>query len=111
MGSSYGDLKSFPAEARREAGFNLDFVQCGLDPENWRPMTAIGAGVNEIRIRDVTGAYRVIYLARRPEAVYVLHCFQKQTEKTSHHDMHLARMRFKAIPKPRDGSHEKAHSI
>ena len=85
--------------ARRDAGFNLDFVQRGLDPENWRPMKTVGAGVNEIRVRDATGAYRVIYLATRPEAIYVLHCFQKKTEKTSQHDIDLAKKRFKAIPK------------
>jgi len=100
MGSSHGDLKSFPDEARRDAGFNLDFVQRGLSPESWKPMNTVGAGVNEIRVRDATGAYRVIYLATRPEAVYVLHCFQKKTEKTSQHDIDLAKTRFKAIPKP-----------
>lgn len=73
-------------EARQDAGFNLDFVQRGLDPENWKPMKTVGVGVNEIRVRDATGAYRVIYLATRPEAVYVLHCFQKKTEKTSQHE-------------------------
>ncbi len=63
-------------------------------------MKTIGAGVNEIRVREASGAYRVIYLATRPEAVYVLHCFQKRTEKTSKHDIDLAQKRFKAIPKP-----------
>ena len=86
MGSSHNDLKDFPEEARSDAGFNLDFVQRGLEPEDWKPMKAVGAGVNEIRARDASGAYRVIYLATRPEAVYVLHCFQKKTEKTSQHD-------------------------
>ena len=99
MGTSYNDLKAFPNEARRDAGFNLDFVQRGLDPENWKPMKTVGVGVNEIRLRDATGAYRVLYLATRREAVYVLHCFQKKTEKTSQHDIDLAKKRFKAIPK------------
>jgi phage-related protein len=78
MGSSYSDLKAFPDAARRAAGFNLDFVQRGFHPENWKPMKTIGAGVSEIRIREASGAYRVIYLASRPEAIYVLHCFQKK---------------------------------
>lgn len=99
MGSSHNDLKAFPDEARRDAGFNLDFVQRGLDPQDWKPMRTVGAGVNEIRVRDATGAYRVIYLAIRPEAVYVLHCFQKKTERTSQHDIDLAKTRLKAIPK------------
>src|SRR6266404_7162677 len=81
MGSSHSDLKSFPDEARRDAGFNLDFVQRGFDPENWKPMKTVGVGVNEIRLRDATGAYRVIYLATRPEAVYVLHCFRRKRKR------------------------------
>jgi phage-related protein len=100
MGSSHSDLKAFPEEARRDAGFNLDFVQRGFEPENWKPIKTVGAGVNEVRVRDASGAYRVIYLATRPEAVYVLHCFQKKTEKTSQRDIDLAQQRFKAIPKP-----------
>lgn len=82
-----------------DAGFNLDSAQRGLDPENWKPMKTVGNGVNEIRVRDATGAYRVIYLATRPEAIYVLHCFQKKTEKTNEQDIDLAKRRFKAIPK------------
>jgi len=101
MGSSHEDLKGFPAEARRDAGFNLDAIQRGLVPENWKPMSTVGTGVKEIRIRDPSGAYRVIYLATRPEAVYVLHCFQKKTEKTSVRDIDLATSRFKVIPKRR----------
>jgi len=99
MGSSLRDLRAFPDEVKRDAGFNLDAVQRGLEPEDWKPLKTVGAGVNEIRVKDATGAYRVIYLATRPEAVYVLHCFQKKTEKTSQQDIELARKRFKAIPK------------
>lgn len=55
MGASHNDLRAFPDEARRDAGFNLDFVQRGLDPENWKPMKTVGVGVNEIRVRDATG--------------------------------------------------------
>ena len=97
MGSSHADLKAFPDEARRDAGFNLDFVQRGLEPENWKPMRT---GVNEIRVREASGAYRAIYWASGHEAVYVLHCFQKQTLKTSQRDIDLAKTRFKAIPTP-----------
>lgn len=101
MGSSHDDLKAFPDEARRDTGFNLDAVQRGLEPESWKPMNTVGSGVKEIRVRDPSGAYRVIYLASRPEAVYVLHCFQKKTEKTSIRDIDLAKTRFKEIPKRR----------
>src|SRR5271155_4618387 len=55
VGSSHDDLKAFPDEARRDAGFNLDFVQRGLEPSNWKPMKTVGAGVSEIRVRDDTG--------------------------------------------------------
>jgi phage-related protein len=63
-------------------------------------MKTVGAGVSEIRIREASGAYRVIFLASRPEAIYVLHCFQKKTERTSQRDIDLAKARFKAVPKP-----------
>jgi phage-related protein len=99
IGSSHDDLKAFPVEARRDAGFNLDAVQRGLDPQDWKPLSTVGAGVKEIRARDPRGAYRVMYLATRAEAVYVLHCFQKKTPKTSTRDIDLAKIRFKAIPK------------
>jgi phage-related protein len=97
VGSSHDDLKAFPDEARRDAGFNLDFVQRGLEPSNWKPMKTVGAGVNEIRVRDATGAFRVIYLATRPDGVYVLHCFQKKTRKTRKGDIDLAARRFDQI--------------
>jgi len=97
VGSSHDDLKAFPAEARRDAGFNLDFVQRGLEPLNWKRMKTVGLGVKEIRVRDATGAYRVIYLATRPEAVYVLHCFEKKTQKTRKSDIDLAARRFAQI--------------
>ena len=97
VGSSHEDLKKFPDEVRRDAGFNLDAVQRGLEPENWKPMSTVGTNVKEIRVRDPSGAYRVIYLAAHPEAVYVLHCFQKKTEKASARDINLAKSRFKAM--------------
>ncbi len=97
VGSSHDDLRAFPDEARRDAGFNLDFVQRGLEPSNWKPMKRIGAGVNEIRVRDPTGSFRVIYLATRPDGVYVLHCFQKKTQKTRKADIDLAIRRFNQI--------------
>jgi phage-related protein len=79
------------------AGYQIFRVQCGLDPMDWKSMPTIGVGVKEIRIREATGAFRVIYLATRPEAVYVLHCFQKKTQKTSPQDLQLARDRLKSV--------------
>ena len=80
-----------------DAGHQIFRVQCGLDPTDWEPMPTIGAGVKEIRIREASGGFRVIYLATRPEAVYVLHCFHKKTQKTSPQDLQLARDRLKSV--------------
>jgi phage-related protein len=91
VGSSLDDLKNFPAGARREAGFELSNVQSGLQPSDWKPMSSVGAGAGEIRIKDEAGIYRVIYVAKFEEAVYVLHAFEKKTRKTSKADIDLAR--------------------
>jgi len=91
------DLRSFPADARREAGYQLENVQRGEEPTNWKPMRTVGAGVREIRVHESEGAFRAFYLAMQPEGVYVLHCLQKKTEKTSQRDIELGRARFKAI--------------
>ena len=96
VGSSLDDLRAFPAEARRAAGFELGFVQRGLDPSDWKPMSEVGAGVREIRIH-VLGEWRVLYLAKLVEAVYVLHAFQKKTQKTRKEDIELARKRYRQI--------------
>ena len=96
-GSALEDLSRFPAAARRKAGFQLFLVQEGDDPDDWKPMASIGPGVREIRIREKDGAFRVIYLATFAHAVYVLHCFQKKTQKTSAGDIELAKRRYKDL--------------
>lgn len=93
-GSALDDLRSFPILARREAGYQLDQVQRGHEPDDWKPMTSIGHGVCEIRIRDEAGAFRVIYIAKFADAIHVLHCFQKKTQKTGQKDIALASQRF-----------------
>jgi phage-related protein len=95
-GNSLDDLRQFPLNAR-EAGYQIDRVQNGLEPSDWKPMNSVGQGVKEIRIRDADGAFRVIYLAKLADAVHVLHCFQKKTEKTTEADIELARKRFRAL--------------
>ena len=82
--------------ARRLAGFQLRRVQHGLDPDDWKPMQAVGPGVREIRVHAV-GAHRVFYVATRPEAIYVLHAFEKKTQKTSAQDLRIGRDRFRAL--------------
>lgn len=96
VGSSFDDLRDFPAEARRQAGFDLYAIQRGSEPSNWKSMPDIGSGVREIRIR-VLGEWRVIYVARFAGAVYVLHAFQKKTQKTRQEDIELARRRYRQI--------------
>ncbi|MGE0114175.1 MAG: type II toxin-antitoxin system RelE/ParE family toxin [Steroidobacteraceae bacterium] len=97
QGSSRADLKSFPVAMMDAAGYQLFRVQSGLDPDDWKPMPSIGPGVKEIRLRDATGAFRIIYIATLPQGVYVLHCFQKKSQKTNAQDIQLARARLKAI--------------
>lgn len=97
LGSALADLRSFPTAARQEAGYQLDKVQQGLEPNDWKPMATLGQGIQEIRIKDASGAFRVIYLAQFTEAVYVLHCFQKKTQKTSRMDIDLAKSRYRAL--------------
>lgn len=89
------DLRSFPLDARREAGFQIDKVQNGLDPDDWKPMSTVGPSAREIRIREASGAFRVIYVATFREAVYVLHCFRKTSEQTEQRDIDLAARRYR----------------
>jgi phage-related protein len=98
-GTSLDDLRAFPLDARREAGHQLDQVQHGFEPDDWKPMTTVGAGVREIRIRDAAGAFRVMYVAKLADAVYVLHCFQKKSEKTSKADLDLSAKRYRDLLK------------
>ena len=93
------DLRAFPLTARREAGHQLDLVQNGWEPDDWKPMNTVGQGVKEIRIQDEAGAFRVLYVAKFADAIYVLHCFQKKTEKTSKADVELAAKRYRELLK------------
>jgi phage-related protein len=97
QGTSLDDLRAFPDEVRRDAGYQLDRVQRGLEPDDWKPMPTIGQGVRELRVRDEAGAFRVIYTARRPEAVYVLHAFHKKTQATARRDIDLAAARLREL--------------
>ena len=96
VGSAYDDLLAFPKDARKEAGFQLGKVQAGLDPADW-PFDEVGAGTNEIRIREASGIYRVMYVAKFEEAIYVLHCFPKKTQVTSNRDRAIAAARYRAV--------------
>lgn len=102
IGDSRERISSFPAEARREAGFQLERVQAGKDPADWKPMSSVGLGVNEIRVREDGGAFRILYVARFAEAIYVLHAFQKKAQKTPKPDIDLARRRFRDLAQERE---------
>lgn len=95
-GDSKDDLRDFPAEVKRECGFQLNRVQAGLMPTDWKPMLSVGKGVYEIRIH-LMGEWRVIYVARFDDAVHVLHTFQKKTQRTRKEDIELARSRYRGI--------------
>ncbi|MFJ4346208.1 type II toxin-antitoxin system RelE/ParE family toxin [Pseudomonas sp. NPDC089401] len=97
VGSSKEDLRGFPTVARQRAGYQLDLIQAGEEPADWKPMEAVGQGVREIRIRCKDGAFRVLYVVSRPEAIYVLHAFRKTTDKTEKRDIDVARARFKSL--------------
>jgi phage-related protein len=104
VGSALDDLREFPIGARREAGHQLDRVQRGLEPDDWKPMPGVGAGVREIRVRDEAGGpLRVVHVAAFAEAVYVLHAFGKKTPRTAKRDLDLAAARSRQIGKGRAG--------
>lgn len=95
LGDSRKVLQSFPEAVRYRAGVELRAVQSGLDPDDWKPMSTVGPGVREIRIRDRTGAFRILYVATLPDCILVLHAFQKKTQQTTQHDIDLAAKRLK----------------
>ncbi|QNM97844.1 type II toxin-antitoxin system RelE/ParE family toxin [Chitinimonas koreensis] len=96
LGSSLDDLRDFPAEARRAAGFELSAVQHGFMPSDFKPMLNVGPGCYEIRVH-VLGEWRVLYVAKFDNAVYVLHAFQKKSQKTRQEDIELAARRYRQI--------------
>ncbi len=94
MGNSLAQIKAFPPGARQDAGFQIDKVQRGENPDEWKPLKTVGKGVKEIRIREAGGHYRVIYLTNIEDTVFVLHAFPKKTQRTRKLDIDLARKRL-----------------
>lgn len=97
LGSSQDDLRAMPAPVRHAMGMELMRVQFGGEPADFKPMATVGAGAYELRVREASGAYRAIYVAKFAEAIYVLHAFQKKTQKTGKADLDLAARRYKLI--------------
>lgn len=100
FGDSLARVREFSPDARREAGYQLGLVQAGEEPSDWKPMPSVGLGVYEIRVR-ASEAYRVVYVAKFAEAVYVLHAFEKKSRKTGRLDIELARQRFRRLIRER----------
>lgn len=96
MGDSLERVRSFSKTVRQQVGYELELVQHGLEPSDWKPMPTVGSGVCEVRIHG-DGEHRVIYVARFRHAIYVLHAFRKKTRKTSKGDIGAARIRFQAV--------------
>ncbi|MDR3418118.1 MAG: type II toxin-antitoxin system RelE/ParE family toxin [Nevskia sp.] len=97
LGTSLDDLKAMPASVRHAIGVELMVVQLGGEPSDFKPMMIVGSGAYEIRVRDEAGAFRAIYVAKFGDAVYVLHVFQKKTQKTAKLDIELAQRRYRLI--------------
>lgn len=100
LGDSRRRIRDFPQEARQEIGFELWEVQQGNEPSDWKPMPTVGQGVNEIRVH-AEGEHRVLYVAKFAEAVYVLHAFEKKTQRTSKPDIEIASARYRALVQER----------
>ncbi|WP_271105875.1 type II toxin-antitoxin system RelE/ParE family toxin [Pseudomonas tohonis] len=97
-GSSLDDIRSFPDEAKSQCGYEIDRVQKGLEPTDWKPFKTIGPGVKEIRIQEDSGAFRVFFVEDRKDFIYVLHAVRKTTQKTEKRDIDLAKARYKELP-------------
>ncbi len=96
VGSALSDLRAFAPDVKLALGRELRRVQLGLLPRDWKPMSDIGAGVMEIRVRTAV-AHRLIYVAKYPEAIYVLHAFEKRSQRTSQRDLAIARRRLAEV--------------
>jgi phage-related protein len=102
LGDSRARIKMFPEKARKDAGYQLERVQCGLEPDDSKTLVNVGPGIQELRIWDASGTYRVVYIARYSEAVYVLHAFQKKTEVTPKRELELVRQRMEVLRRIRE---------
>jgi len=91
------EILEFPAPIRRQAGFQLAKVESGESPDDWKSLSGIGSGIIEIRLRGTEGIFRVVFVAKFPEAIYVLHCFQKKTQALSKHDVQIISRRYRAV--------------
>jgi phage-related protein len=96
LGDSRDRLRRFPQAARREIGYQLSLIQAGRSAIDWKPIPLVGTGVVEIRVH-ADGEYRVFYVAKFADAVYVLHVFAKKTRKASSLDVELGKKRYREL--------------
>ncbi len=97
LGNSLKALREFPAKAKQNAGHQLDRLQRGLQPTDFKLMPLIGKGVEELRIWDETGTFRIVYLSRLADSIFVLHAFEKKTQATRKQDIDIAKARYREI--------------
>jgi phage-related protein len=100
LGSSRDDVRDFPPDAKKRAGYELYLVQSGLEPSDWKPMSSVGPGVSEIRVHS-RREHRILYVAKFEEGIYVLHAFEKKTRKMTKADLELASSRLRELVKTR----------
>ena len=100
LGNSLAQIRAFPSDARQDTGFQIDKLQRGENPDDWKPMKTVGKGVREIRIGEPSGQYRVIYCANLGDTVYVLNAFTKKSLRTRKSDIDLARKRLEMVGVP-----------
>ncbi len=97
VGLTLDDIREFPDNIKRELGFDFDLVQQGLLPRDFKAMANLGSGVMEIRVKNPSGAFRLVYLAKFKDAIYCLHAFQKKTQKTAPKDIAVIKARYAAV--------------
>ena len=95
-GHTLSTIRGFPVQVKHVIGHELDKVQRGLNPSDWKPMPTVGKSVREIRIHE-GGQYRVIYLTKYTNAIHVLHVFRKKTQKTRQQDIKVARIAVRKL--------------
>ena len=96
-GDSRDVLQAFPEGVRQNLGFQLWQLQRGERPSDYRPLPSIGKSVFELRDQDERAWYRVVYLSRISDVIYVLHCFEKRSREMSKRDFEKAKQRLKAV--------------
>ena len=97
--AAYDTYKKFPEHIQDDGGYQLDQLQRGLEPADFKPLIRVGSGAYELRLDDETNEYRVVYVAKLDNKVWVLHAFQKKTRTTRDSDIESAKDAYDALVK------------